>query len=50
LQLLAGRVKELLKRFSREDLADMVVDGEVRVTCEFCNSRYCFDPGSINDV
>jgi molecular chaperone Hsp33 len=45
-----ARVKELLKRFSREDLADMVVDGEVRVTCEFCNSRYCFDPGSFNDV
>jgi molecular chaperone Hsp33 len=31
-------------------LADMVVDGEVWVTCEFCNSRYHFDPGSFNDA
>jgi molecular chaperone Hsp33 len=45
-----ARVEELLKRFSREDLADMVVDGEVWVTCEFCNSRYRFDPGSFNDA
>jgi molecular chaperone Hsp33 len=37
-------VEELLKRFSAEDLAEMVVDGEVWVTCEFCNRRYNFDP------
>ncbi len=45
-----ARVEELLKRFSAEDLADMVVDGEVWVTCEFCNSRYCFDPASFADA
>jgi molecular chaperone Hsp33 len=45
-----ARVEELLKRFSPEDLADMVVDGEVWVTCEFCNSRYRFDPGSFTDA
>ncbi|HXF53254.1 MAG TPA: Hsp33 family molecular chaperone, partial [Hyphomicrobiaceae bacterium] len=39
-----ARVEELLRRFSAEDLAAMVVDGEVWVTCEFCNSRYRFDP------
>ena len=38
------RVEELLASFSAEDLADMVVDDEVRVTCEFCNTRYDFDP------
>ena len=38
------RVEELLKRFSAEDLAEMVIDGEVWVTCEFCNRRYNFDP------
>jgi molecular chaperone Hsp33 len=38
------RVEELLASFSAEDLADMVVDGEVWVTCEFCNARYRFDP------
>ena len=41
------RVEELLAGFSPEDLADMVVDGEVWVTCEFCNARYHFDPESF---
>jgi len=42
-----ARVEELLRRFSAEDLAEMVVDGEVWVTCEFCNRRYRFDPASF---
>ena len=42
------RVEELLRRFTSEDLKDMVVDGEVWVTCEFCNSRYRFDPASFS--
>ena len=41
------RVEELLRRFTSEDLKDMVVDGEVWVTCEFCNSRYHFDPANF---
>ena len=41
------RVEELLARFSPEDLAEMVVDGEVWVTCEFCNARYNFEPESF---
>jgi molecular chaperone Hsp33 len=41
------RVEELLGRFSPEDLVDMVVDGEVWVTCEFCNARYHFDPAEF---
>ncbi len=45
-----ARVEDLLKRFSAEDLADMVVDGEVWVTCEFCNSRYSFDPAAFADA
>ena len=45
-----ARVEELLRRFSAEDLADMVVDGEVWVTCEFCNSRYRFNPASFADA
>jgi molecular chaperone Hsp33 len=44
------RVEELLRRFSPEDLSDMVVDGEVWVTCEFCNSRYRFDPATFADA
>ncbi len=45
-----SRVEELLRRFSAEDLAEMVVDGEMWVTCEFCNSRYQFDPASFADA
>ena len=42
-----ARVEELLQRFSGEDLTDMVVDGEVWVTCQFCNRRYRFDPATF---
>ncbi|MHA1134686.1 MAG: Hsp33 family molecular chaperone [Alphaproteobacteria bacterium] len=42
------RVEELLTSFSAEDLADMIVDGKVGVTCEFCNARYDFDPETFN--
>ena len=42
------RVEELLASFSAEDLADMIVDGEVGVTCEFCNARYDFDPETFS--
>jgi molecular chaperone Hsp33 len=45
-----ARVEELLRRFSAEDLAEMVVDGEVWVTCEFCNSCYRFDPAAFADA
>jgi len=45
-----GRVEDLLKRFSAEELAEMVVDGEVWVTCEFCNTRYHFDPTTFADA
>jgi len=41
------RVEELLGSFSPEELADMVVDGEMWVTCEFCNARYQFDPAAF---
>lgn len=38
------RVGEMLQRFTGEDLSDMVVDGKLWVSCEFCNARYDFDP------
>lgn len=37
------RVEGLLARFSEDDLADMVVDEAVTVTCEFCNRKYRFE-------
>lgn len=37
-----GRVQAVLQSFSEEELAEMAEDGAIRVTCEFCNSRYAF--------
>lgn len=42
------RVASVLKRFPPEDRADMVDDGRVIVTCEFCGRRYPFDPSEID--
>jgi molecular chaperone Hsp33 len=38
------RVKAMLGSFSAEELHDMTEKGQIRVTCEFCNARYDFDP------
>jgi molecular chaperone Hsp33 len=37
-------VSSMLKSFSANDRADMVKDGKVVVTCEFCSSIYQFTP------
>jgi molecular chaperone Hsp33 len=37
-------VSSMLKSFSPQDRTDMVKDGEVVVTCEFCSSVYQFTP------
>ena len=37
-------VSSMLKSFSAKDRADMVKDGKVIVTCEFCSSVYQFTP------
>lgn len=42
-----GKIAHVLARFSPEDRAEMAVDGRIRVTCEFCNSAYDFDPAVI---
>jgi len=38
------RVANMLRSFPQADLADMVKDGEIVVTCEFCSTAYRFDP------
>lgn len=37
------RIENLLAQFAADDLSDMVEDGRIIVTCEFCNRRYEFD-------
>ncbi len=36
------RVEVVLKAMSGEELAEMQIDGQLQVTCEFCNARYDF--------
>lgn len=41
----AGRIEEMLaNNFSDEERADMAVDGEIEVVCEFCSAAYRFNP------
>ncbi len=35
-------VAAMLRKFSPEERADMVVDGEIYVDCQFCSTRYVF--------
>jgi molecular chaperone Hsp33 len=37
-------VSSMLKSFAAKDRAEMVKDGKVEVTCEFCSSVYQFTP------
>jgi len=36
------KIGAVLERYTADDLVDMVVDGNIRVTCEFCRTEYCF--------
>jgi molecular chaperone Hsp33 len=40
-------VENMLRSFSQDDRDDMVEDGRITVTCEFCNSTYAFAPNEI---
>ncbi|PTW62143.1 molecular chaperone Hsp33 [Breoghania corrubedonensis] len=42
------RVGEMLRGFSADDIDHMTVDGQIEVTCEFCNSTYHFDPAEFD--
>jgi molecular chaperone Hsp33 len=38
------RIEDVLSQFPAAEMADMVVDGKIVVTCEFCSRTYEFDP------
>ena len=40
-------VEAMLRSFSHRDRDDMVEDGKITVTCEFCSSTYVFAPQDI---
>jgi molecular chaperone Hsp33 len=37
----------MLKSFSKDDRDDMIQDGVIAVTCEFCNTQYVFAPAEV---
>ncbi len=43
------RVRDMIRRFTAKERADMVVDGNVDVTCEFCSRLYRFKAEAIID-
>ncbi|HEY8595088.1 MAG TPA: Hsp33 family molecular chaperone [Devosiaceae bacterium] len=44
----AHRIEDmLLNSFSSEERAEMVVDGEIEVVCEFCSTAYHFNPNQF---
>lgn len=40
-------ITRMLARFPAEDQADMVENGEIAVTCEFCSTTYRVSPGEL---
>jgi molecular chaperone Hsp33 len=44
------RVHNMLTQFVGEDRASLVEDGVIKVKCEFCNTRYSFDPETLEPV
>lgn len=40
-------ISKMLARFPAEDRADMVSDGEIAVTCEFCSTTYRVNPSDL---
>ncbi len=44
------RVERVLRALPPADLDDMVVDGRISVTCEFCNTRYDFTEDDRNKL
>ncbi len=44
------RLEETLRALPRAEIEDLKVDGEVIVTCEYCNRRYRFDEAALARV
>jgi len=41
------RLEDTLRALPRQEVEDLRIDGEVVVTCEFCNRRYGFDTAAL---
>lgn len=43
------RIFDMLAQFSPEERSEMVKDGRIIVTCEFCSTRYEVDPAELEE-
>jgi molecular chaperone Hsp33 len=43
------RVTGMLHGFTAEEIAESIEDGAITVTCEFCGSKYEFDPAEFDE-
>lgn len=43
-------VETMLRNFSAQDRADMTLNGEIKVICEFCSSEYRFNPEMLEEL
>ncbi len=41
------RISGVLRSFTAQEIEESVEDGAIKVTCEFCGSRYTFDPAEF---
>ena len=46
----ADRVETMLKSFPRDEIADLKVDDNVVVTCEFCGHDYIYSDDDIDTL
>ena len=44
------RIQAMLEQFDEQDRASMVEDGVIKVTCEFCNTHYRFEPTTLDPL
>ena len=44
------RVATVLASLPRDEIAELKVNGNVEVTCEFCNSTYTFDDAQLDHI
>ena len=45
-----ARIERILRSLPREEVIEMKVDGEVIMTCQFCNAEYRFDEAALERV
>jgi molecular chaperone Hsp33 len=45
-----ARLEDTLRALPREEVEELRIDGEVIVTCEFCNRRYGFDSAALDRI